>query len=598
MSERLPRLLVVDDLFGRRLPGGRNEDRANLCGQFLLRDVTGDEGGESGGQRVRHPTAEVMFARGQTPIAASVGDVVENDLEGSLGVIGDGWETSDSARRWALVLLDLCFYTGRVTPASDARCPGMPEGRPQDDDPRAYFGLTLLRQVHARWPTLPVVILSSKEREEVSREFAAAGALGFVPRSGAESPKRLREYIWRHGLIPDGDGEILGGSLPVLLALRDARRAATSNRHVLVRGERGSGKELLARYLHQQSAGKGGRPFVVVNAATLNPNLFASELFGHVRGAFTGADSDRTGCLVEADGGDLFLDEIGSLPPDVQSGLLRALDSGEVTPVGGRSGRTVTVRVLSATNEPVEARAERGSFRADLLDRLREGGTITLPPLRERFSDIPRLAERFVRDAERACGGMEREISPEALDRLQAHPWPGNVRQLRTCLFEAVRNHADVEHLMAGHLPRLEEPPRGESALLRATAGGAADRGGLEPLIDALSRFNFGDLEPQELMGQLPRLEKTYADLMARYLGAALRTQVRHTQDAPEGKLLIHPALVLATGASSLAATKAYDLIIKLRHLSSDAVGAWDRDPLLRAAYEKAMERRRPKARR
>jgi len=589
MTIRLPRLLVIDDLFGRGVVDGRNEDRTNLCGRFLLRDVTGDD---ASSQRVREPIAEAVFIRGQRPVAASIGDKVENDLEGSLELVRQGWEVAALRPRWALVLLDLCFYTGKVTATSGKESPGMPKGRPGDDDPSEYFGLALLRELHRRWPELPVVILSSKERDEVSRRLAMAGALGFVQRVGSDGPRLLAEHIWRHGLIPDDAGEILGGSVPLLLALRDARRAAGSSRHVLIRGERGSGKELLARYLHRQSRPAAGRPFVVVNAATLNPNLFASELFGHVRGAFTDASVDRSGCLVDADGGDLFLDEIGSLPPDVQPALLRVLDRGEVTPVGGKAGRTVTVRVLAATNEDIEQGDEGAGFRADLLDRLREGGTIVLPPLRDRPDDIPLLAERFVREAERSCSGLEREITPEVEERLRSHSWAGNVRELRSSLFEAVRNHSDIEHLTVGHLPRsldtLDDPGSASTPV-------GSESGRLDSLIHALESFEFEGIEARELLGKLPALQDSCGDLLARYLGATLRTQVRPTPDAPDGKLLIHPALILAMGAPDLAATKAYDLIIKLRHMSTG--DSWDHDELLRVAYERAMRARRPASR-
>jgi DNA-binding NtrC family response regulator len=164
-------------------------------------------------------------------------------------------------------------------------------------------------------------------------------------------------------LLEDDTGTIVGRSLPLLLALRAARRAAADRRNVLIRGERGTGKELFARYLHQQSGpGENAAPYAVVNTPAISPELFASELFGHVRGAFTSAFEERTGRITEADGGDLFLDEIANMPAAVQTGALRVLECRQVSPVGGTSSRHVDVRFLSATNEDLEARAASGTF--------------------------------------------------------------------------------------------------------------------------------------------------------------------------------------------------------------------------------------------
>ena len=318
--------------------------------------------------------AEAVFFRGQLPQTAVVGDTVENDLDGCLRFVRSGWTKRSASRPpWAMLLLDLCFYTGLVTHESSRNASGMPGGRRGDDDPEGYFGLHVLKAVREEFPDLPAVILSSKPREEISRQISAAGALGFIPRGEPGSRETLQEYLQRHALIPDSEGRIVGVSVSLLKALRGARRAASGSRHVLLQGEPGTGKELLACYLHSASAKSGKRPWVVVDSGTLSPELFASELFGHMRGAFTGASTDRVGRIVQADGGDLFLDEIGNMPPDVQAGLLRVLQDGIVVPVGAERGEQVQVRVLSATNEDVEGRALLGHFRGDLLERLRAG---------------------------------------------------------------------------------------------------------------------------------------------------------------------------------------------------------------------------------
>jgi DNA-binding NtrC family response regulator len=596
MKGHLPRLLIVDDLFGRRVQGQRNDERSNLCGQFLLEDVTGDERDYGGGQRIRTPVAEAVFYRGQQPASSAIGDTVENDLEGTLQFVKRGWEATDN-RRWSMVLLDLSFYTGLVTPESNSRAKGMPEGRPDDDDPSQYFGLSLLRSIRDRFPELPIVILSSKHREEVSRDLSSGGALAFLPRGEANSRELLKEYISRHALLEDDEGLIAGSSVGLLVSLRTARRSADGRRHVLLRGERGTGKELLARYIHRQGTKTGREPYVTVDSGTLNSNLFASELFGHIRGAFTSADRDRRGRIIEANSGDLFLDEIGNMPPDVQAGLLRVLESREVTPVGSSTGQQVDVRFISATNDDIESRSYGdGKFRADLLDRLREGGTIFLPPLRERREDIAELSLRFTREAEGVFGALRRDIDSDTLAMLSDYDWPGNVRELRNTIFDAVSAHRDIEHLSARHITLLKEPSSDRAAAARPAAapevpGRALDLGSLLTTID---EFQLDSLRPADLVGGLKRIEGAYAALLARYLRTALQLHVKHSPDAPEGKLQIHPALVMMTGESGLSATKAYDLIIKLRHIAAAADPFWESDPLLREAYERAIAKRRP----
>jgi DNA-binding NtrC family response regulator len=185
--------------------------------------------------------------------------------------------------------------------------------------------------------------------------------------------------------------------------------------------------------------------------------LFASTLFGHTRDAFTGATRDREGLVRSADGGDLFLDEISNMPPDVQVGLLRVLQEGEVVPVGADRGHKVNVRFLSATNQHMEERVARGRFGADLLERLRLGGAISLPPLRERSGDIPGLASAFLARAKTLVPGARvHEIVPEALELLRTSPWPRNIRALESAIHQAVTSNPDVEYLFPIHFRFLE----------------------------------------------------------------------------------------------------------------------------------------------
>lgn len=595
---QLPRLLVIDDLFGRSLSGERNRERANLCGQFLIEDVTGDEDGKQAQSRIKTPIAQAVFTRGQTPQCAAPGDIVRNDLDGTLKLIADGWtELLPDRPRWALVLLDLCFYTGSVTDESHRRVPGMAQGLPGDDDPESYFGLQILEAIHERFPDLPVVILSSKPRDQVSLTFTRHGALAFLPRADERSPQMLREYISRHGLIPDDTSEIVGRSLPLLLALRSARQMALEQRNVLILGERGSGKELLARYLHRHSPKASTRPLVVVDSGALSPNLFASELFGHRRGAFTGADRDRTGRILQANGGDLFLDEIGNMPPDVQIGLLRVLEQRIVTPLGATEGQSVDVRFLSATNEDLQGRALTGNFREDLLDRLRSGGTVILPPLRDRLEDLEMLVERLVREAEQGRpGAMRRQVEPEVLEKLRTHSWPGNIRELRSCIHQAVSSHPDVEHLVPVHV-RLEkgivsaqQDERVETPSVPAHTTQASDP--LSALIAAMDRLELKDVRSSELVGKLPLLQTAYERLVAQLLRAALQVTRKPTPEHPSGEILIHPAVKLLVGDKSLTASKAADIIKRLLGKDPTTNAELLADPLLAEAFQTAVRLR------
>lgn len=593
MSVAPPRILIVDDLFGRICADQTNRERANLCGQFLLIDESEDEASRSSRQRIVSPVARAVFWRGQKPRQSRIGDVVENDLDGVLAKVASGW-ASGSTDRWAMVLLDLCFYTGPITAASDSKARGMPEGRPGDDDPKQYFGLRILEAFQQRFPRLPVAILSSKSRDEVSREFSSLGALGFVPRDVADGPTVLKDFLWWHGLLTDDADEVLGSSKALLWALRAARRAARSQRNLLIRGERGSGKELLGRYIHRQSPDSSRRPFVTVNSAVLTAELFGSELFGIERGVATGVDA-RTGLLRAASGGDLFFDEIKDMVPQVQAGILRALERQLVSAVGGTAEHAVDARFLSATNEDIESLAGSGAFRADLLDRLREGGTIYLPPLRERLDDLPLLTERFVRAAEAENPrALRRSIDPDAIGLLQSHDWPGNVRELRSVLFAAVSDYPDVEHLVPIHI-RLRRQAGDEALIPAATRGLSAESHAstrpLSDLLRELSEHHFDARRGELLMGSYARIQPAFGTLSGRALRAALEATRRVTAATPHGEISIQAALRLLTGDESLTAWKAADLIKRIMDASASD-SELQNDTVLQTAYEAALRLR------
>jgi DNA-binding NtrC family response regulator len=538
--------------------------------------------------------AEAVFYRAQTPLEADVGATVENDLAGAAEFVRQGWDgaLAGDQGRWAMLLLDLCFYTGAVTAESHRRAPGMPEGHARDEDPSSYFGLTLLDTIHRKCPELPIFIFSSKPRNEVSLEFSQRGALGFIARDDLEGSALLKEALWQHGLLADSNAEIIGNSLPMLLVLREARRAFRHGQNILIRGERGTGKELLARYLHRAASVAAKRPFVPVNSAIFTPSMFASELFGIEPKTATGVDA-KIGLIESANGGDLFLDEIADMPAEVQAAFLRVLQERQITRVGAREPRDVDVRFLSATNAEIELDERR--FRPDLLDRLRLGGSLWLPPLRERKADICLLAESFVREAEkRRPGTLKREITSEALAQLTDYDWPGNIRELRTCAFEAVNRHPDVEHLVPNHL-RIgisQEGVRRREAQPKAAPEEAESTDQNRRLTEVLADLRACDFPPHEVgtwAGQLNELQQEQARLLARYLHAALDATKRRTPKVPHGQIQIHPAVKLITGDSTLSASKAADIVKRvLGPLEGELAGA------LLEAYTTAV-RLRPK---
>jgi DNA-binding NtrC family response regulator len=234
--------------------------------------------------------------------------------------------------------------------------------------------------------------------------------------------------------------------------LRLAERAAKSGIPVLIEGESGVGKELLARAI-QGGSDRRGRPFVTVNCGALPENLVESILFGHEKGAFTGATEKHSGKFAEANGGTLFLDEIGELPLDAQVKLLRALQEGEIDPVGGKRPVKVDFRLISATNQNLIELVKAGKFREDLFYRLNVF-PITVPPLRARAADIPDLARRFVARFSAEEGKRVRGLSNEAAALLSTYDWPGNVRQLENAVFRAVVL-ADGDELTVAEFPQI-----------------------------------------------------------------------------------------------------------------------------------------------
>ena len=235
---------------------------------------------------------------------------------------------------------------------------------------------------------------------------------------------------------PPGLDEMIGQSAPMRDVFKTIEKVAPTDANVLILGENGTGKELAARAVHRRSR-RGEGPFITADLGALSESLFESELFGHAKGAFTGADLDRAGRFEAAEGGTLFLDEIGNIPLPLQAKLLTVLQRREVVRVGETEARPVNIRLVSATNRPVYEWVEEGQFRQDLLYRINTV-ELTLPPLRDRAGDLPLLARHFLGEYARKYNRPAAAISPEAIEKLEGYAWPGNVRELRHTIERAV----------------------------------------------------------------------------------------------------------------------------------------------------------------
>ncbi len=311
-------------------------------------------------------------------------------------------------------------------------------------------GLALLKELNEQYPDVAVIVLTQYGTIDSAIEATKTGAVDYVTkpfrveelRARLEHAMRevdlqqenrlLREQL-NHG--QPGFGKLIGLSPKMQRVYRTVEKVSAHEYPVLVLGESGTGKELVARSLHLLGPRKDG-PFVPVDCSSLVPTLIESELFGYVRGAFTGAMQSKQGLLEAANGGTVFLDEIGDMPTDLQARLLRALQEREIKPVGSTERRRIDVRIVAATNRDLEAAIRTGTFRQDLYFRLNVV-QIKLPPLRDRKSDIPLLVTAFLAKYSQKDEAV-RSVSAETMRRLMAHDWPGNVRELENAIERAV----------------------------------------------------------------------------------------------------------------------------------------------------------------
>ena len=311
-------------------------------------------------------------------------------------------------------------------------------------------GMTLLSWLRENAPTTPAIMITAHGSIETAIEAIKLGAADYIMKPFKNDEMRLlvKRAIERRNLMREnlalrkdqaarGKIENMVGKSPAIQKVLDMiRRVATLPSTVAIHGESGTGKELVARAIHQLSD-RAAKPFVAINCGGIPENLLESELFGHKKGAFTGAIEDKEGLFVVADGGTLFLDEIGEMPHALQVKLLRVLDNGRVMPIGGVSEIPVNVRIISATNRDLEHMVQEGAFRTDLYYRLNVI-PILVPPLRERVDDIPLLARHFIASHAVRLGRGTLDIAPEAEEALRKFTWAGNVRELENVLERAV----------------------------------------------------------------------------------------------------------------------------------------------------------------
>lgn len=404
----------------------------------------------------------------------------------------------------------------------DVRLPGMD-------------GLTALQEFRRKWPKLPVTVMTAFGDLETAVQAIQRGAFEYLtkPFSLDQATAVVERALAANGgptetasRVFDAESSLLGSSPEMQRVFKEIALAAASDLPVLIGGETGTGKELVARAIHRHGRQRNGA-FVPVFLGALNEAVIESELFGHVRGAFTGATDDRTGLIAQAAGGTLFLDEIGDAPAAVQVKLLRFLETGEYFPVGSSTPRQATARVLAATHRRLRELIDDGTFREDLYFRLR-GWEIVLPPLRERTSDIPLLTAAFWKQAcpDRGDYRLSAEVQAALVERI----WPGNVRELRATIERAallarggplVVDHLLVVDTKSAEMPALSLNQSVTAWIQQRLGSGVEDS-------DLLRSF-YGLVEPPVLTAVLSACHGNRA-AAARMLGidrTTLRTKLR-----------------------------------------------------------------------
>ncbi|CAN5413371.1 sigma-54 dependent transcriptional regulator [soil metagenome] len=421
-------------------------------------------------------------------------------------------------------------------------------------------GLEFLEKMNAVRGDLPVIVQTAQGSIETVIKAMRAGADDFVVKP--ISPERLRvsiqnllkvnaltEEVKRLNKKVGGSltfGDLIASSPAMANALRLGRRAAQSNIPVLIEGQSGVGKEMIARAIQGESE-RAGRPFVAVNCGAIPENLVESILFGHEKGSFTGATGKHLGKFQEADGGTLFLDEVAELPLDMQVKLLRAIQEGEIDPVGARKPVKVNIRLISATNRNMIEMVKAGQFREDLYYRLNVY-PIMVPPLRDRIDDIPALVNHFIIRFAAEEGRKVRGIEATALEMLKAYAWPGNVRQLENTVFRAIvlcegdileiQDFPQIAALVEGYevkipdLPAPVPPPVAHQGATRSTGAAVSDGMaiGIPAVTDGGHIRKLEDVEADMIRLALHRYRGQMSEV-ARKLGIGRSTLYRKMRD-------------------------------------------------------------------
>ncbi len=352
----------------------------------------------------------------------------------------------DKSIRWvfekALARTDLSFKTfSNVAEALNALMHEQPQVVVSDIRMPGGSGLDFLAEIKQKYPDIPVIIMTAYSDlesavaafqggafEYLAKPFDVDVAIDVIKRAVEESQRQIADSQNKQSVALEETPEIIGQAPAMQEVFRAIGRLSRSHATVLINGESGSGKELVASALHKHSP-RALQPFIAINTAAIPKDLLESELFGHERGAFTGAAAARRGRFEQADNGTLFLDEIGDMPADLQTRLLRVLSDGQFYRVGGHQPLKVNVRVIAATHQDLEERVKLGLFREDLFHRLNVI-RLRLPPLRERREDIPHLTKHFLAQSAVQLGVESKQLSANALKYLSAVNWSGNVRQL------------------------------------------------------------------------------------------------------------------------------------------------------------------------
>ncbi len=389
-------------------------------------------------------------------------------------------------------------------------------------------GLWLLKALREDLPECPVVFLTGRATINAAVEAIREGAYDFIEKPldparlkvcidrALEKKETLREVqTLRRRLKQLGSSEFIGGSAPMRRVFELIEKVAPAKASVAITGESGTGKEMVARAVHNLSP-RREKPFIAVNCASIPATLMESEIFGHERGAFTGADQRRPGVFELAHGGTLFLDEVGEIPIELQAKLLRVLEEGRLRRLGGKVEIEVDVRVLCATNRDLKQEIKNTRFREDLYFRLNVF-QILLPPLRDRREDIPLLVQHFVEKFNNDSGKRVSGVHPDALEVLKNYDWPGNIRELRNAVERAVIL-CDAELITGEHLPPDMAGKGPEKQSFRLPFGLPLDTVEKEYILGSLQRNGGNKARTAEILGVS---EKTLYNKLNRYAAEA-----------------------------------------------------------------------------